>query len=157
MINVERFLQLINKGEGSQIEFKVSLPSKVRELAEVIRICYLMNVGVESENVGVGSENVGVEPENVGVESESVSVELKNVGVDSENVGVESDVKLSKRQSDLVEILSRDGKVTAKHLSEVLLVTLRTVERDLSYLQKNGFIVREGSDRYGAWIVLKKR
>ena len=150
MINVERFLQLINKGEGSQIEFKVSLPSKVRELAEVIRICYLMNVGVESENVGV-------EPENVGVESESVSVELKNVGVDSENVGVESDVKLSKRQSDLVEILSRDGKVTAKHLSEVLLVTLRTVERDLSYLQKNGFIVREGSDRYGAWLVLKKK
>lgn len=150
MINVERFLQLINKGEGSQIEFKVSLPSKVRELAEVIRICYLMNVGV-------GSENVGVEPENVGVESESVSVELKNVGVDSENVGVESDVKLSKRQSDLVEILSRDGKVTAKHLSEVLLVTLRTVERDLSYLQKNGFIVREGSDRYGAWLVLKKK
>lgn len=121
MIDVERFLQLINKGEGSQIEFKVSLPSKVRELAEVIRFCYLLNVGVESENVGV-----------------------------------DSDVKLSKRQLDLIEIISRDGKVTAKNMSEILSVTLRTLERDLSYLQKNGFVGREGSDRYGSWIVLKK-
>lgn len=128
MLSVERFLQLIDKGEGSQIEFKVSLPSKVRELAEVIRFCYLLNVGVESENVGV----------------------------ESENVGVDSDVKLSKRQLDLIEIISRDGKVTAKNMSEILSVTLRTLERDFSYLQKNGFVGREGSDRYGSWIVLKK-
>ena len=136
MLSVEQFLQLVGKGEDSQVEFEVGLPSKVRELAEVIRICYLMNVGVESENVGV-------EPE--------------NVGVDSENVGVESDVKLSKRRLDLMEILSRDVRITAKKMSEILSVTLRTVERDLSYLQKNGFIVREGSDRYGAWLVLKKK
>ena len=115
------------------------------------------SVGVESENDGAELENDGAELENVGVEPESVGVESENVGVELKSVGVESDVKLSKRQSDLVEILSRDGKVTAKHLSEVLLVTLRTVERDLSYLQKNGFIVREGSDRYGAWLVLKKK
>ena len=122
MLSVEQFLQLVGKGEDSQVEFEVGLPSKVRELAEVIRICYLMNVGV-----------------------------------DSENVGVESDVKLSKRRLDLMEILSRDVRITAKKMSEILSVTLRTVERDLSYLQKNGFIVREGSDRYGKWIVLKKK
>ena len=34
MLSVEQFLQLVEKGEGLQVEFKVGLPSKVRELAE---------------------------------------------------------------------------------------------------------------------------
>lgn len=131
MINVERFLQLINKGEGSEVEFQLR--------KGMFSITFSR---MKSNNVGVDSENVGVDS--------------GNVGVDSENVGADSDVKLSKRQLDLIEIISRDGKVTAKNMSEILSVTLRTVERDLSYLQKNGFIDRKGSDRYGTWIVMKK-
>ena len=64
MLSVERFLQLIKEGEGSQVEFKLSLPSKVRELAE--EVCGFANaeggfvfLGVDDDNqvVGVSLDN----------------------------------------------------------------------------------------------------
>lgn len=112
---------------------------------------------MESENVGIKVENVGVEAKNEGVESENDGVEIENVGIKSENDGVEIKIKLNKTQSNLLEILSRNGVFSAKDLTEMLSVSLSTVERNLSFLQKNGFIKREGSDRYGKWIVLKKK
>ena len=131
----------------------------------------LKNEGVEIESVGMKSENEGVEMENVGMKYENEGVELKNEGVEIENVGMKSEnegvemkndgveikIKLNKTQSNLLEILSRNGVFSAKDLTEMLSVSLSTVERNLSFLQKNGFIKREGSDRYGKWIVLKKK
>ena len=139
------------------------------------------NVGMEAENVGMETENVGMEAENVGMETENVGVEAENVGVEAENVGVgrfivaeeqseygkntlksrdvveESVVKLNKIQSVLIEILSCNSGSSAKEVSEMMSVTQRTIERNLSFLQKKGFIKREGSRRYGKWIVLKKK
>ncbi len=115
------------------------------------------NDGVEVKNDGVEVENDGVESENVGVEAENDGVESGNVGVEAENDGVEIEIKLNDTQSDLLEILSDNGIFSAKKLSEMMLVTQRTIERNLSFLQKNGFVKREGSDRYGKWIVLKKK
>ena len=115
------------------------------------------NDGVESGNDGVESKNDGVEDENIGIGSSFAAESQAEYIIKSRNDDEESEVKLSKRHLDLLEILSRDGKATAKNMSERLSVAMRTVERDLSYLQKNGFIDREGSDRYGIWIVLKKK
>ena len=129
------------------------------------------NVGIKSENEGVGRKNDGVEIENIGIKSENEGVGIKNDGVEIENVGIKSEnegvelkndgveikIKLNKTQSNLLEILSRNGVFSAKDLTEMLSVSLSTVERNLSFLQKNGFIKREGSDRYGKWIVLKKK
>ena len=60
MLSVEQFLQLVGKGEDSQVEFKVGLPSKVCELAE--EVCGLANaeggfvfVGVDDDNQIVGA------------------------------------------------------------------------------------------------------
>ena len=115
------------------------------------------NDDVESKSVGVEVENDGVESKNVGVEVENDGVESENVGVGVDNDGVEIEIKLNDTQSDLLEILSDNGIFSAKKLSEMMLVTQRTIERNLSFLQKNGFVKREGSDRYGKWIVLKKK
>ena len=40
-------------------------------------------------------------------------------------------------------------------MSETLSVTQRTVERDLSILQKAGIIHHEGKVNAGKWIILK--
>ena len=40
-------------------------------------------------------------------------------------------------------------------MSEVMSVTPRTVERDLSVMQKAGIIRHEGNRRYGIWVVLE--
>ena len=42
-------------------------------------------------------------------------------------------------------------------MSETLSVSQRTIERDLSALQKNGVLKREGKDNDGVWVVLEKK
>ena len=42
-------------------------------------------------------------------------------------------------------------------MSETLSVSQRTIERDLSALQKNGVLKREGKDIDGVWVVLEKK
>lgn len=44
---------------------------------------------------------------------------------------------------------------TAKSLSDLLHIALRTVERELTFLRSNGFIDKHGSKRFGTWAVLK--
>ena len=41
-------------------------------------------------------------------------------------------------------------------MSETLSVSQRTIERDLSTLQKKGVLKHEGRDNDGAWVMLKK-
>lgn len=39
-------------------------------------------------------------------------------------------------------------------LSEILSVSQRTIERDLSVLQKSGILKHEGSDNDGVWVLI---
>lgn len=39
-------------------------------------------------------------------------------------------------------------------MSGILSVSQRTIERDLSALQKNGFLKREGKDNDGVWHII---
>ena len=41
-------------------------------------------------------------------------------------------------------------------MSETLSVSQRTIERDLSVMQRAGIIRHEGSDKAGIWVVLEK-
>jgi ATP-dependent DNA helicase RecG len=40
-------------------------------------------------------------------------------------------------------------------MSETLSVSQRTIERDLSSMQKCGILKHEGKDNNGAWIIVK--
>ena len=93
-----------------------------------------MNVG---NNVG---KNVG---KNVG----------NNVGKD---VGNMSETQLTDRQAKICKLIKDYPHISAKGLSEVLSVVPRTIERDLSELQKEGVIIREGSKTAGHWVLLKQ-
>ena len=79
-----------------------------------------------------------------------------NVGDMSEtNVGDMSEIKLTARQRLIVAIIHSNPSVSAKQMSEILSVTSRTIERDLSAMQKAGFIRHEGTDNAGVWVVLE--
>lgn len=65
-------------------------------------------------------------------------------------------VQLSDRQRKICELIQENTFISASEMSEKLSVVLRTVRRDLSALQKAGFIVREGNTSAGHWIVLKQ-
>ena len=79
-----------------------------------------------------------------------------NVGDMSEtNVGDMSKIKLTARQRLIVAIIHSNPSVSAKQMSEILSVTSRTIERDLSAMQKAGIIRHEGTDNAGVWVVLE--
>ena len=76
-----------------------------------------------------------------------------NVG---NNVGNQSETQLSDRQREICRLIKNYPQISAKGLSEVLSVVSRTIERDLSELQKEGIIIREGSKTSGHWVLLKQ-
>lgn len=68
------------------------------------------------------------------------------------NVGDLSETKLTARQRVIISIIQSNPAVSAKQMS----VTSRTIERDLSVMQKAGIIRHEGKDNAGVWVVLEK-
>lgn len=82
------------------------------------------------------------------------SVDVTTVGDD---VGDVSEIKLTERQKKIVNLIIQQPSVTAKHMSETLSVSSRTVERELSTLKDKGVLMREGKDNDGVWLVVLKR
>ena len=79
------------------------------------------------------------------------STDAPNVG---DHVGDVSEMKLTERQQKILNLIKESPTITGKQMSETLSVSQRTIERDLSALQKKGFLKREGKDNDGVWVVL---
>ena len=77
---------------------------------------------------------------------------------DTQNVGDHdgdmSETKLTERQQKMLNLIKEFPTITGKQMSETLSVSQRTIERDLSAMQKKGVLKREGKDNDGVWIVL---
>ena len=73
---------------------------------------------------------------------------------DTPNVGDMSETKLTERQQKILNLIKESPTITGKQMSETLSVSQRTIERDLSALQKKGVLKREGKDNDGEWIVV---
>ena len=78
------------------------------------------------------------------------SSDTQNVG---DNDGDVSETKLTERQQKMLNLIKESPTITGKQMSEILSVSQRTIERDLSALQKIGVLKREGKDNDGVWVV----
>ena len=78
---------------------------------------------------------------------------------DTQNVGNYdgdmSKTKLTERQQKILNLIKGSPTITGKQMSETLSVSQRTIERDLSTLQKKGILKHEGKDNDGTWIVFR--
>ena len=76
---------------------------------------------------------------------------------DTQNVGDHdwdvSETKLTERQQKILNLIKVSPTITGKQMSETLSVRQRTIERDLSALQKKGILKHEGKDNDGMWVV----
>lgn len=72
------------------------------------------------------------------------------------NVGNVSVRKLSDRQRNIISVIEENPFVTAKEMSVTMSVTKRTIERNLSVLQKAGIIRHEGRVNAGVWVILEQ-
>lgn len=75
-----------------------------------------------------------------------------NVG---DNVGDIMMSQISERQLNIINLIKESPTVSGRQMSEILSVSQRTIERDLSSLQKCGILKHEGKDNNGAWIIVK--
>ena len=73
---------------------------------------------------------------------------------DMPNVGDVSETKLTDRQQRIINLIKESPTITGRQMSETLSVSQRTIERDLSAMQKIGVLKREGKDNDGVWIVI---
>lgn len=78
-----------------------------------------------------------------------------NDGVnDGEADGVK-DNKISKKQNKMLIEITKNNRVTQKELALLLNLSESTIQRHSRELQKNGLLVRVGSDKMGHWVVVK--
>ena len=80
------------------------------------------------------------------------SSDTPNVG---DHDGDVSETKLTERQQKILNLIKESPTITGKQMSETLSVSQRTIERDLSALQKIGALKHEGKDNDGTWIVFR--
>ena len=77
---------------------------------------------------------------------------------DTPNVGDHdgdvSETKLTERQQKILNLIKESPTITGKQMSETLSVSQRTIERDLSTLQKKGILKHEGKDNDGIWVII---
>ena len=82
--------------------------------------------------------------------SSLTSITIPNVG---DHDGDMSETKLTERQQKILNLIKDSPTITGKQMSETLSVSQRTIERDLSALQKKGVLKHEGKDNDGMWVI----
>lgn len=73
---------------------------------------------------------------------------------DIQNVGEVSEIQLTERQQIILNVIKASPTITGRKMSEMLSVSQRTIERDLSKLQRKGILKHEGKDNEGVWVIL---
>ena len=68
---------------------------------------------------------------------------------DTPNDGDMTETKLTERQYKILNLIKESPTITGKQMSEILSVSQRTIERDLSALQKKGVLKRDSKDNGG--------
>lgn len=74
---------------------------------------------------------------------------------DTPNVGDMSETKLTERQQRIINLIKESPTITGRQMSETLSVSQRTIERDLSVMQKVGVLKHKGKDNDGMWAIVK--
>lgn len=63
-------------------------------------------------------------------------------------------VQLSERQRRICNTIKDNPKVTVEQMASALSIAKRTLERELSALQKMGVLLREGNTSAGHWVII---
>ena len=65
------------------------------------------------------------------------------------NVGI----KLNSTQKKILSMLSKNPSLISAKLAKILNVQIRTVERNIQKLRKEGILDRSGANKDGVWVV----
>ena len=100
--------------------------------------------GDVGENVGDSSEKFGESSVKFGESSAKKSEKF-------------GEIMLTGTQMEIVQRIEADNRISAKHISEELSLSVRAIEKNIKELRDKGVLVRHGSARGGYWEVVKRR
>ncbi len=66
-----------------------------------------------------------------------------------------NDVQLTDRQQRIIELITLNPSISIVKMAQTLAIAVRTVQRELAALQKQGILNREGT-KGGRWIIVAK-
>lgn len=91
------------------------------------------------------------------VQSDGIGGNVDGVGgnIDGNDSNIGGNKSEQSECMDLLFIVTQEPQITQKELSLRLKLSLRTTQRIMTELQKEGRLGREGSTRTGKWVVLK--
>lgn len=69
------------------------------------------------------------------------------------NVGINVGIKLNSTQKKILSMLSKNPSLISAKLAKILNVQIRTVERNIQKLKKEGILDRSGANKDGVWVV----
>lgn len=72
------------------------------------------------------------------------------------NGGNVAAIQLSERQEFIVRIIAKNAGITAKQMAVISKISQRTIERELSILQKIGIIKHVGAPNAGEWVIMER-
>ena len=67
------------------------------------------------------------------------------------------EIMLTGTQMEIVQRIEADNRISAKHISEELSLSVRAIEKNIKELRDKGVLVRHGSARGGYWEVVKMK
>ncbi len=70
-----------------------------------------------------------------------------------DNVGDVSEINLTERQCVILDTIRKSPTISGRQMSEMMSVSQRTIEREISLLKKLGVLRREGNDKDGMWVL----
>ena len=78
------------------------------------------------------------------------------IRVDGESGGeTGGEIQLSERQQDIVDFIRVDGDTTVTEMAKLLGISKCTIDREISFLRKNGYIRKETKDNRSPWVVIR--
>lgn len=72
------------------------------------------------------------------------------------NGDIRGEIQLSERQHDILAYIMIDGDTTATKMAKLFGISKRTIDREISFLRKNGYIRKETKDNRSPWVVVKE-
>lgn len=65
-----------------------------------------------------------------------------------------NDLKRSMMQKNILDLIRKNNRISAKVMAEALSVSSRTVEKNIKILREQGVLIRHGSARNGYWEIV---
>ena len=88
--------------------------------------------------------------------SQNEVIEVKNSNHDLDDLNKDHKNLKDDLETRLSELFRKNPELTHKALGEALAVSATTIKRTLTKMQREGKVIREGSNRKGKWTLTEK-